>query len=107
VNGWLLLVAAGVVEVGWARSIAPTENFTRPWPSLVCLVLMGGAVYLLSRAMSTVPVATSYVVFTGIGAIGTVVLGVVLDRDPATPTRLLAVGMIVVGIVLAHVTARA
>lgn len=99
---WLILIAAGIVEVAWAQSIRPTENFTRPLPTALCLVLMAGAVYLLSRAMSTIPVGTAYVVFTGIGAVGTTVLGILLNSDPVTATRLAAVGLIVAGIVLAH-----
>lgn len=87
---WLTLIAAGVVEVAWAQSIRPTANFTRPLPTAVCLVLMGGAVYLLSRAMNDIPVGTAYVVFTGIGAVGAIVLGVVVSSDPMSVGRIAA-----------------
>ncbi|MBB4903916.1 DMT family transporter [Actinophytocola algeriensis] len=101
---WLLLLSAGVVEVAWAQSIRPTENFTRPLPTLVCFVLCAAAVYLLSLAMRTVPVGTAYAVFTGIGAVGAVALGVVLYRDPLTWSRLLALALIVGGVVLTRAT---
>ena len=102
---WLVLLAAGLVEVAWAQSIKPTENFTRPLPTLVCVVLGVAAVYLLSLAMRTLPVGTAYAVFTGIGAVGAIALGVVLYRDPLTWGRFLALALIVGGVVLARVTA--
>ncbi len=102
---WLVLVAAGLVEVAWAQSIKPTENFTRLWPTVLCFVLAAGAVYLLSLAMRTLPVGTAYAVFTGIGAVGAIVLGVVLYRDPLTWGRTAALALIVGGVVLARVTA--
>ena len=99
---WVVLVAAGVVEVAWAQSIRPTENFTRPLPTLVCVLLCAAAVYLLSLAMNTLPVGTAYVVFTGIGAAGAVVLGVVLYRDPLTWPRLASLALIAGGVALAR-----
>ncbi len=102
---WLVLVAAGLVEVAWAQSIKPTENFTRLWPTVLCFVLAAAAVYLLSLAMRTLPVGTAYAVFTGIGAVGAIVLGVVLYRDPMTWGRFAALALIVGGVVLARVTA--
>ena len=102
---WLVLVAAGLVEVAWAQSIKPTENFTRLWPTVLCFVLAAAAVYLLSLAMRTLPVGTAYAVFTGIGAVGAIVLGVVLYRDPLTWGRFAALALIVGGVLLARVTA--
>ena len=102
---WLVLVAAGLVEVAWAQSIKPTENFTRLWPTVLCFVLAAAAVYLLSLAMRTLPVGTAYAVFTGIGAAGAIALGVVLYRDPLTLGRFAALALIVGGVVLARVTA--
>lgn len=102
---WLVLIAAGLVEVAWAQSIKPTENFTRLWPTVLCFVLAAAAVYLLSLAMRTLPVGTAYAVFTGIGAVGAIVLGVVLYRDPLTWGRFAALALIVGGVVLARVTA--
>jgi quaternary ammonium compound-resistance protein SugE len=102
---WLVLVTAGLVEVAWAQSIKPTENFTKPLPTLLCFVLAAVAVYLLSLAMRTLPVGTAYAVFTGIGAVGAIALGVVLYRDPLTWGRFAALALIVGGVVLARVTA--
>jgi quaternary ammonium compound-resistance protein SugE len=102
--GWVLLVFAGLVEIAWSQSIKPTENFTRPLPTLLCLGLASGAVYLLSRAMNTVPVGIAYAVFTGIGAVGAIALGVVVSQDPLTVGRVTALGLIVGGVVLARLT---
>lgn len=101
---WLTLVLAGLFEVPWAQSIKPTENFTRPLPTLVCFVLCAVAVYLLSLAMNTLPVGTSYAVFTGIGAVGAITLGVLVYHDPLTLGRIAALALIVGGVVLARVT---
>ncbi|GAA4053942.1 DMT family transporter [Nonomuraea soli] len=101
---WLILLLAGAVEVAWSQSIKPTENFTRPVPTLISLVLMAAAVFLLSIAMNTIPVGTAYAVFTGIGALGAIGLGIWLNDDPVSVGRLGALVLIVGGIVLAKVT---
>ncbi|MEV4239563.1 multidrug efflux SMR transporter [Nocardia sp. NPDC049737] len=101
---WIILGIAGLVEIIWSQSIKPTQNFTRPVPTLICFVLGAVAVYLLSRAMQTLPVGTAYAVFTGIGAVGAISLGVVINKDPMSAGRLLALTLILGGIVLARVT---
>ncbi|WP_040864546.1 DMT family transporter [Nocardia exalbida] len=101
---WIVLAVAGLVEIVWSQSIKPTENFTRLVPTLVCVVLGVTAVYLLSRAMQTLPVGTAYAVFTGIGALGAITLGIVVHKDPLSAGRLLALALILGGIVLARVT---
>ncbi|MDX3104584.1 DMT family transporter [Nonomuraea angiospora] len=101
---WLVLLLAGLVEVAWSQSIKPTHNFTRPVPTLVSLVLMAAAVWLLSQAMNTLPVGTAYAVFTGIGAVGAITLGIALNDDPVSVGRMAALALIVGGIVLARVT---
>ncbi|MEV4016627.1 multidrug efflux SMR transporter [Nonomuraea angiospora] len=101
---WIVLLLAGLVEVAWSQSIKPTHNFTRPVPTLVCLVLMAAAVWLLSQAMNTLPVGTAYAVFTGIGAVGAITLGIALNDDPVSVGRMAALALIVGGIVLARVT---
>ncbi|WP_280245207.1 DMT family transporter [Nocardia abscessus] len=101
---WVVLVVAGLVEIVWSQSIKPTENFTRLVPALVCFVLGATAVYLLSRAMQTLPVGTAYAVFTGIGALGAITLGIVVNRDPLSAGRVLALALILGGIVLARIT---
>ncbi|MDF5758261.1 multidrug efflux SMR transporter [Spongiactinospora sp. TRM90649] len=100
---WVLLVLAGIVEIAWSQSIKPTENFTRPLPTLLCFALAAAAVYLLSLSMRTLPVGTAYAVFTGIGAVGAIALGIVVHRDPVALVRVAALSLIVGGVVLARV----
>ena len=102
VSPWAWLVLAGVVEVAWSQSIGPTESFTRPIPTLACFALGATSVYLLTRAMSALPVGASYVVFTGIGAVGAVLLGVAISGDPVTLPRLGGLALIVAGVVVCH-----
>lgn len=100
---WVFLALAGLVEIGWSQSIKPTQNFTRPLPTVICFVLAAGAVYLLTLAMRTVPVGTAYAVFTGIGAVGAITVGIVINRDPVSLLRIAALTLIVGGIVLARI----
>ncbi|MEV3934498.1 multidrug efflux SMR transporter [Glycomyces sp. NPDC049804] len=101
---WWWLLAAGVVEIAWAMSIKPTEGFTRLWPTVLSVVLMGLAAFLLSVAVRDLPTGTAYAVFTGIGAVGAVVLGIIVNRDPVTAGRIAALVLISSGVVLARVT---
>ncbi|MEU4411931.1 multidrug efflux SMR transporter [Nocardia salmonicida] len=101
---WLVLGLAGFVEILWSQTIKPTENFTKLGPTLLCVALGSLAVYLLSRAMQTLPVGTAYAVFTGIGALGAIGLGVLVHKDPLSAGRALALSLILGGIVLARVT---
>jgi quaternary ammonium compound-resistance protein SugE len=96
---WVLLVVAGLLEVGWAIGLKYTEGFTRPWPSIFTIVAMVLSMVLLAVAMKSLPVGTSYAVWVGVGAIGTAILGMILFGEPATPARLTSLGLIVVGIV--------
>ena len=96
---WILLFIAGLLEVGWAIGLKYTEGFTRLWPSVGTLAAMTISVVLLGLAMRTLPVGTAYAVLTGIGAVGTVILGIVLFAEPATAARLGCVGLIVAGII--------
>lgn len=102
---WLMLLVAGLFEVGWAIGLKYTEGFTRFWPSVGTLVAMVASVGLLGLALRTLPVGTAYAVWTGIGAVGTVVFGIVLLGEPATVARLACVGLIVAGIVGLKLTA--
>ncbi|MEV5689732.1 DMT family transporter [Micromonospora globbae] len=106
-TGWPLLILAGLVEIAWSQSIKPTHHFTRPGPTALCVVLGVSAVYLLSRAMESLPVGTAYAVFTGIGALGAIVLGVVLFDDPVSLGRIGALALILAGVVLARLTTEA
>ena len=96
---WFVLVIAGLFEVGWAIGLKYTEGFSRFWPSAGTVAAMIVSVLLLGWAMRTLPVGTAYAVWTGIGAVGTVILGIVLFKEPATVARLVCVGLIVSGIV--------
>src|SRR6476660_1619459 len=96
---WVVLVIAGLFEVGWAIGLKYTEGFTRLWPSVGTVAAMVISVALLGWAMRSLPVGTAYAVWTGIGAIGTVALGIVLFGEPATVARLVCVGLILAGIV--------
>ncbi|WP_332815842.1 quaternary ammonium compound efflux SMR transporter SugE [Ramlibacter sp.] len=96
---WVILVVAGLFEVGWAIGLKYTEGFTRLWPTVGTVAAMTISVVLLGWAMRTLPVGTSYAVWTGIGAMGTVILGIVLFGEPATVARLVCVGLILAGIV--------
>lgn len=96
---WYLLFLAGLLETGWAIGLKYTEGFTRPLPTLLTVTAMAISFWLLSTAMKTLPVGTAYAVWTGIGATGAVILGIVLFQEPATPARLLCVAAIVGGII--------
>ncbi|HVE52518.1 MAG TPA: quaternary ammonium compound efflux SMR transporter SugE [Ramlibacter sp.] len=96
---WVVLVIAGLFEVGWAIGLKYTEGFSRLWPSVGTATAMVVSVVLLGWAMRTLPVGTAYAVWTGIGAVGTVILGIVLFQEPATVARLVCVGLILAGIV--------
>lgn len=102
---WLILVIAGLFEVGWAIGLKYTEGFSRLWPTVGTVTAMVISVGLLGLAMRTLPVGTAYAVWTGIGAVGTVVLGMVLFQEPATVARLACVGLILAGIVGLKLTA--
>lgn len=96
---WLLLVLAGVLECVWAIGLKYTEGFTRVWPSLITLAAMFFSFILLSIAMKHLPIGTAYAVWTGIGAVGTVILGIALFHEPATFARILCLTLILLGIV--------
>lgn len=96
---WLILFVAGLFEVAWAIGLKYTAGFTRLWPSVGTLIAMTISVLLLGVAMKSLPVGTAYAVWTGIGAVGTVVLGIVLFGESAELVRLVCVGLIIAGII--------
>jgi quaternary ammonium compound-resistance protein SugE len=98
-TAWLYLAIAGVLEVVWAIGLKYTEGFTRVVPSAITIVAMAASVWFLALALRTIPVGTGYAVWTGIGAVGTALLGIILFAEPATAGRLLSIGLIVAGIV--------
>jgi quaternary ammonium compound-resistance protein SugE len=96
---WLLLLIAGLLEVGWAIGLKYTEGFTRPVATALTVTAMVLSVGLLGIAMKTLPVGTAYAVWVGVGAVGTAILGIVLFGELASPGRLVSLGLIVAGIV--------
>ena len=95
---WIHLLFAGLFEVGWAIGLKYTDGFTRLWPSAWTLAAMALSMWFLALALKTLPIGTAYAVWTGIGAVGTVILGIFLFGESAAALRLLFVGLIVVGI---------
>ena len=95
---WFLLSVAGLFEIGWAIGLKYTEGFTRLTPSLLTLASMALSMLLLGLALKTLPVGTAYAVWTGIGTVGTAILGIYLFGEPATALRLVCIGLIVAGI---------
>lgn len=96
---WVYLFFAGVFEIGWAIGLKYTDGFSRLVPSLLTLASMIVSLGLLGLALKTLPVGTAYAVWTGIGTVGTALLGVALLGEPATALRLACIGLIVAGIV--------
>lgn len=96
---WILLVAAGLFEIGWAIGLKYTEGFTRPWPSIATAFAMIVSLGLLGLAMKSLPVGTAYAVWVGVGAIGTAILGIVLFGEPANAPRLASLALILAGII--------
>ena len=96
---WLILLLAGLLEIAWAIGLKYSEGFTRFWPSVWTLIAMVASMVLLAIAMKSLPVGTAYAVWVGIGAVGTVVLGIVLFNESADFWRMASVGLIVAGIV--------
>lgn len=96
---WAYLFLAGLFEIGWAIGLKYSQGFTRLWPSIATVVAMVVSLALLGVALRTLPLGTAYAVWTGIGAVGTLVLGIALFGEPATAGRLCCAGLILAGIV--------
>ena len=96
---WIILLIAGLLEVGWAIGLKYTEGFTRFWPTVGTVLAMVVSLSLLGIAMKSLPVGTAYAIWVGVGAVGTVALGILLLGEPASIGRLASVGLIVAGIV--------
>ncbi len=95
---WILLVIAGLFEIGWAIGLKYTDGLTRPLPTVLTAASMIVSLVLLGLALRDLPVGTAYAVWTGIGAVGTAGLGILLFGDPATLARILCIGLILAGI---------
>ena len=96
---WVILTLAGLLEVAWAVGLKFTEGFTRPVPSLLTGVALVASVWLLALSVRTLPIGTAYAVWTGIGAVGTVIVGVLKFGESASVWRLTCVGLIVIGLI--------
>lgn len=96
---WLILFIAGLLEVAWAIGLKYTEGFTRLWPSVWTLVALVASFVLLGLAMKSLPVGTAYSVWVGIGAVGTVILGVFLFHEPTNALRIISVCLILAGVI--------
>jgi quaternary ammonium compound-resistance protein SugE len=96
---WIYLFLAGILEIVWAIGLKYTEGFTRLWPSVITIAVAWLSFYLLAVAVKTIPVGTGYAIWTGIGAAGVALLGMLLFGEPATVSRFLFLGLIIVGIV--------
>ena len=96
---WIILASAGFLEIGFAFGMKWCEGFTRLMPGLFTVVTGLSSVFLLSLALRTLPVGTGYAVWTGIGAAGTAILGIVMLGDSASPLRLLCIGLILAGVI--------
>ncbi len=97
---WIALIIAGVLEVCWASGLKYSEGFTKPVPTIFTLVTMAGNFWLLALAMRTIPLGTAYAIWTGIGAVGAVIFGIVMLGEAASIGRLIAICMILGGIIL-------
>ncbi len=96
---WLWLIVAGMLEIAWAVGLKYTHGFTKLWPSVVTVVLMLLSFWCLAQAVKVLPLGTSYAIWTGIGAVGTAIAGIVLFKEPATAARLVCMVLVVAGIV--------
>ncbi|WP_297922021.1 quaternary ammonium compound efflux SMR transporter SugE [uncultured Agitococcus sp.] len=95
---WLYLIIAGLLEVQWAVTMKYTDGFTKIWPSVFCVLGMAASVYFLALAQKTLPLGTSYAIWTGIGAVGAAVCGMILFNEPRDVARILCILLIVAGI---------
>jgi quaternary ammonium compound-resistance protein SugE len=96
---WLHLIIAGLLEVSWAIGLKQTEGWTRLWPSVITALLMIASFFFLSLALRSLPLGTAYAIWTGIGAVGTALIGIFVFGEPRTAARLVCIVLIVAGIV--------
>lgn len=95
---WIYLVLAGVLEIGWAVGLKYTEGFSKPLPSIATLIAMAASMTLLAISLKTIPVGTGYAVWTGIGAVGTAIAGIILFDESRDAGRVVCIALIVTGI---------
>ena len=97
---WIAVIAAGVLEVGFATMLKLSNNFTKTWPSIGFLIFASGSFSLLAWSLKVLPIGTAYAVWTGIGAAGTAIFGMVLFKDPVSIARITAITFIIAGVIL-------
>lgn len=95
---WIILVLAGLFEIGWAVGLKYSEGFTRLWPSVATIAAMAVSLGLLGIAMKSLPMGTAYAIWVGVGAVGTVILGIVLFDEPLNVLRVASVSLIIAGL---------
>ncbi len=96
---WVYLIIAALFEVGWAIGLKYTDGFSRLWPSVFTILAMIFSFQFLAQAMKTIPVGTAYAVWTGTGAVGVSILGIILFSEPRDLARIFSIGLIVVGVI--------
>lgn len=96
---WFHLIIAGLLEVAWAVGLKQTAGWTRLWPSVITVALMIASFFFLSLALRTLPLGTSYAIWTGIGAVGTALIGIFIFDEPRTAARLVCILLIISGII--------
>jgi len=96
---WILLFIAGIFEIGWAVGLKYTEGLTKLYPSIFTIAAMLLSFYFLAAAVKTIPIGTGYAVWTGIGAVGTTILGILLFDEPKNIMRILCIFLIIIGII--------
>ena len=96
---WIYLIVAGLLETGWAIGLKYTEGFTRLWPSVFTIAAIAASMFLLALAARTIPIGTAYSIWVGIGAVGAVILGIILFDEPRDFARLAFVGLLIVSLV--------
>jgi quaternary ammonium compound-resistance protein SugE len=99
VSGWLALLGAGLLEIAWAVGLKWSDGLTRFWPTAGTLLAILASFFLMAIALRSLPFGTAYAVWTGIGAVGTIILGILIYSEPVDPVRILCLALIVVGMV--------
>ena len=96
---WIALLLAGILEVCWAAGLKYSDGFTRPVPTIFTLITMAGSFWLLTFAMRSIPLGTAYAIWTGIGAVGAVIFGIIVLGETLSLARIISIGLILAGII--------
>lgn len=96
---WIALLLAGILEVCWAAGLKYSDGFTRPVPTIFTLITMAGSFWLLTFAMRSIPLGTAYAIWTGIGAVGAVIFGIIVLGEALNFARIMSIGLILAGII--------